>query len=222
MRIAKSVGYALLLAAALVAFPTISRADTYLFTSDHCTGGCGTTPFGQVVVTGGSGTLDFAVTLFDSNQFINTGQPLSFGFNLAGNPTITYVSLTTGWTIPGGSSPDQNAGSYHQDGTGNFEYGVSWFGNGGQGSSNPGGSSLNFEITGTGLALSSIEKNAAGQFFAADILSGTTNNTGSVDVSNSAVPEPSALLLVGTALLGIGYSVRNRIFRRTKEELAAA
>ena len=36
------------------------------------------------------------------------------------------------------------------------------------------------------------------------------------------VPEPSSLLLGGTVLLGLGYSLRNRIFRRRSQELTAS
>jgi len=228
MRILRSVGYASLLAAALVAFPTISRADTiggtslvnpatitYLLTSDHCTGGCGpqTGGFGQIVVSDlGGDVLHFAATLFNSNKFVQTGLDLTFAFNLLGTPSITYSSLTAGWNIGGGSNP-QIAGSYHMDGTGFFQYGVIWGGGagGGNGTAGP----LAFDIAAAGLTLASLTTNADGQLFAVDILSGTTGNTGAVDASLTAVPEPSALFLVGTALLGIGYSLRNRIFRRT-------
>ena len=52
--------------------------------------------------------------------------------------------------------------------------------------------------------------------FAVDILS-SNGNRGAIDASISApVPEPSVLVLVATALLGIGYTARKRIlFRRT-------
>ena len=36
------------------------------------------------------------------------------------------------------------------------------------------------------------------------------------------VPEPSALLLAGTALLGVGYSLRHRISRRTRGQLVSS
>jgi PEP-CTERM motif len=36
------------------------------------------------------------------------------------------------------------------------------------------------------------------------------------------IPEPSSLLLAGTVLLGLGYSLRNRIFRHRTEELTAS
>jgi hypothetical protein len=38
----------------------------------------------------------------------------------------------------------------------------------------------------------------------------------------TVVPEPSALLLAGTALLGVGYSLRHRISRRTRGQLIAS
>jgi hypothetical protein len=174
-----------------VSLPAVSHADVFLLTSDHCSGGCGTPPFGQVSVTSpSSGKLDFAVTLFNSNEFVKTGFPLSFGFDLSGTPTITYSGLTGGWNIPDVIPANkQAAGSYHQDGAGFYEYGVLW-GQQGGGHGTPG--PLSFEITGTGLTLASIVQNTTGQFFAADIISGTNGNTGNVDASVRGVPGPIA------------------------------
>ena len=42
---------ALAVVAATAAFPSASHAIVFDFTSDHCTGGCGTPPFGTVDVT---------------------------------------------------------------------------------------------------------------------------------------------------------------------------
>src|SRR5215471_19131770 len=128
------VVYAAVLAAVLVAFPAVSHADSLTFelTSDHCSGGVGCGPqtpsFGEVVVSdNGAGQLSFHVTLSNGNTFVNTGFDLTFAYNLAGNPTVTYSGLTSGWQIPDAISGDQQAaGSYSQDGTGTFEYGVLW------------------------------------------------------------------------------------------------
>ena len=84
--------------------------QTFLLTSDHCTGGCGpqTGGFGQVLVTDSAGgALTFDVTLFNGNQFVSSGLDLTFAFDLVGSPTITYTGLTSGFTIPGGISPQQ-------------------------------------------------------------------------------------------------------------------
>jgi len=197
---------------------------TFLLTSDHCTGTCGggdnpQASFGSIVVTDLAGDfLGFNITLTNGNKFVQTGLDLTFGFNLAANPTITYSALTAGYTIPGGTSPLQSAGTYHENGTGDFEYGVIWGGGGGGGNAaaNP---VLSFTIGGTGLTLASLEQNAALQFFAADIISGTTGNTGVVDASvalpPTSVPEPEtyAMLLAGLGMMGF-------VARRRKQKAA--
>jgi len=213
----------------MAGLPAAGRADaiTYIFTSDHCTGGCGvsgTTSGGTVTITSNAtGTLMFAVSLASGYQFINGGYDASFGFNLSGSGAILYsgINPAANFTIPGGNP--QSPGALHMDGTGDFVFGLEGVGSGG---SEPDGSSLSFTITRTGLTLASLIANADGQFFAADILSGTSGKTGGIDASvvssstggpsgSGTVPEPSstALALLGVALLGITFVRRRRGMR---------
>ncbi len=214
LAIALAGGLSIFVVAEAGAVPIAS--ETFQFTSDHCTGGCltGQTSGGTVTVTDlGSGTLEFSISLLNGNQFINGGFDASFGFNLASNPTITYSNINpaANYTIPGVIPVNkQAAGSLHMDGTGFFEYGLDGVGNGG---SDPLGSSLVFDINAAGLTLTSLQQNSDGQFFAADIISGTTGtpnrNTGGIDVSNPPtpvnVPEPRSLFLVAVGLIAAGF-----------------
>lgn len=201
------------LAAATIFFTAgAAQATTITFnlTSDHCTGGCltGQTSGGTITVSdsGGANTLTFTVSLLNGNEFINTGFDATFAFNLTGDPTITYSGVPANWIVAGPSSPSliEGAGSLHMNGTGFFEYGLLW-GTQGGGNGTPG--PLTFTITGAGLTLASLEQNAFGQFFAVDILSGTTGFTGIVDASAAVTTVPdggSTLTLLGSVLLCVG------------------
>ena len=202
----------LALSISLLGMTTIaSHAATLQFslTSDHCDGGCltGQTSGGTITITDVSGGVSVNVTLLNGNEFVHTGFDTDFGFNLTGTPTITFSNVTTGFAP---NANPETAGSLHMDGTGFFQYGVQCTGCG-PGGSSPLSGPLSFDITGAGLSVLSLIENASGQFFAVDLMSGTTGNTGAVDASVlSPVPLPPAALLFGTALVGLGVLGRRR------------
>ena len=212
------VAATMLTAAVLPASADIIETGT--FTSDHCTGGCGpqTGGFGTITITDHqNGVVDVSISLLNGNTFANGGQGGAFAFNLAGNPTITYSGLSASFDVVNSATNVQNAGIVAMDGFGNFEYGVDGTFNGSNGPS-----SLSFTLTGTGLSAASffseLSVNPPGSdpaLMALDIFSGTTSNTGIVDLS--PVPGP----IVGAGLPGLvmalfGMFGLNR-FRRKRQ-----
>ena len=187
-----AVGFAVMLA--FVATP--AQALTVQFTSDHCTGGCGTAPFGEVVLTQNGSDVDFVVSLFDGSGFVRTGAGNfnNFEFNGVG---VALADIDTS-----GSSPALTAvqGAFSGGGGGNYQFGVFFTGQangGGAGISND----IKFTVDNATIA-DVTHLNNLNQIFVADIISGQTGLTGLVDVSSvpASVPEPAATLL----LLGLG------------------
>ena len=201
MKVSTLLTGAAIAAATSLLFSGASRADSFQFslTSDHCTGGClGTaTSAGTITITDVSaGVVSVNVTLASGFRFVSTGFETDLGFNLAGNPTISFSGVTAGFTP---NANPETAGSLHMDGTGFFEYGVNCTACG-SGGSNPQSGPLNFTVTdGATFSAASFEQNAAGQFFAADLIG--NGNTGAVDASVRSVAVPGPI--VGAGLPGL-------------------
>jgi hypothetical protein len=163
-----------------------SRAATFDFTSDHCSGGCGTPPFGTVTLTQNGSNVDFVVFLGSGENWAQTGAADFQLFKFNGVPLGSSILVTTQ------SFPSQtliaDTGVFNGDGTGDFEFGItcSTCGNGNLGISN----SLFFEVTNTTIAALTVP-NSLGIIFVADIF-GT----------------------IGTALVGLGVLGRRRRSKR--------
>ena len=227
---------ALTLGIALAVFPVASRADTYIQTSDHCTGGCnGSLPFVlntvTVTTTGVANQLLITAQLANGWNFISSGAGggASFGFALP-QASLTFTaqnpatfSATTWEPFPGGNatSPQtvNSAAGNQMDGItfpANF-YGMTWLA--GNGAANQDGSTLSFLISGAGLTLASFLAGTDGAIFAADVINhnrtvvigGVSQNpTGIIDFTLAPVPLPPAALLFGSALVGLGFLSRRR------------
>ncbi len=206
-----SISITLLSVLALGALPAAADEFTYSLTSDACSGGCGTAPFGTVDVkaigggTNGAGEVQVTVTLSAGDKFVNTGAAPAFGFNLVSpfDETITLSGITSGFSA---TSP-QTAGSIHTGGFKNFEYEVECA-SCGSGGSHPDAGPLTFDVTESGLLAADFAQLSTGNggtaaYFVADIL-GTDCHTGAVGaidpgtINRSSTPEPTSIILLGT------------------------
>jgi len=216
-----------ILGVALIATATPAQADTFNLTSCHFSSGCPTagTSFGTVTLTQSGTSVLFDVVLNDGNLFVQTGAGgksfFLFNDSLSGsevqNITVTLDGTDVTSAIAGGVSGTTGT-SIHADGAGDFTASVGCNVDADcNGASGTDANDLHFTVTNATLAQLEVA-NASGNFFVADILCGqvgcTGGPTGLVDVNTPAVPEPTTLLMVGTALAGLGGAWRRRRSQR--------
>jgi hypothetical protein len=105
----------------------VATATPFTLTSDHCTGGCGTAPFGTVDVTQIGSNVQIVVDLADGPpnavSWAQTGSAdfQLFKFNATGVVVgdISVVQTFAGQTL------QANTGAFNGDGTGPFSFGIS-------------------------------------------------------------------------------------------------
>lgn len=188
-----------------------SRADTFNFTSDHCTGGCGTPPFGTVTLTQVGSNVNVTVSLLNGNKFVETGAsgaPGSLNNFLFDDSAITLANITNIVSATG-QPMAANQGPIMADGTGTWMWGVGCT-NCGVGGAGAFTGPISFTVTNTTIAQLTVGHPVSGfgtEIFVADILSGTTGNTGDVDVNTPPTTTPdggTTLMLLGSAFTGLG------------------
>jgi hypothetical protein len=195
-------------AAAVVGGATSASAIVFDLTSDHCTGTCGTAPFGTVDVTQVAGNVHIVVDLANGVGWAITGAADNqlFKFNATG---VVLGDISVVQTFAGNTLVAQT-GAFNGDGTGPFTFGITCT-TCGMGNI---GISSNLDFTIANATIADVTAGNPLNIFVADIF-GTNGNTGPVDVT---VPFPA----MGAGLPGLVIACGGLLaLGRRRRQLAA-
>ena len=157
-------------------------------------------------------TVSVHAALSAGYNFVDTGKHESFGFSVAGSPTVTDISPASGYTATGG---------FTQPGFGDFLQGIACPSptpcQGGNNSSTP-NNTLDFNVNLAGITEASFIANSLGYTFTADLFGPNPNQnnanltfavgSGSTPVPFIPEPETYALMLAGLGV--VGFVARRR------------
>jgi PEP-CTERM motif len=166
-----------------------------------------------VITTTGepANTVKVTETLTGATQFVSTGAGYALAFSVTGNATLTIGSLTTGFSVG-------NAHSGHSestDGAGLFEYWIACNGCGSGASAPIERGPLSFTASASGLTPESFEVlNNKNYYLASDVLATYTGNVEATGFTPMS-PEPGALTLFGSGLIGLSLIFRRRLLAKT-------
>jgi putative component of membrane protein insertase Oxa1/YidC/SpoIIIJ protein YidD len=197
-------------------FAPAAKADTVTFslTANTCTGGCSPSPFGNVVITTTgepANTVKVTETLTGATQFVQTGAGYALAFSVTGNPTLTIGSLTTGFSVGNALSGHSES----KDGAGLFEYWIACSGCGSGASAPIETGPLSFTASASDLTPENFEVlNNKSYYLASDVLATYTGNVEATGFT-MITPEPGALTLFGSGLIGLSLIFRRRLFAKT-------
>jgi len=182
----------------------MAKADTFNLTVTNGFAPSGPT-YGTVTVLGTSTSVTIEFAAAAGFEFHNAG--VGWKESLPGGASISTETVTTCTTVGGATcSAVGNGGNF--DGFGGYTKAVG----GGAGSSS-GLTDVIITITGSGLALADFEGGFAGQISPYPNPTGAaTGWVASTGSTNTTVPEPGTLTLLGTGLIAAASFLRRKLF----------